>query len=374
MVAMSRKRQRADWGAVTKVGANKWRLRYWANGADGYKRRSKTVYGTRKDAGDALAALRLEHSHDAPCPTVGECWERWALPTFERRVSDGDMSAHSLRQYRSAWNAHVGERWASVPVDQVRPLAMQQWLSTLGASAARSSVRILRAILDYAVRYEFIPANPMHASYVMPSQSTIVRRDDGVWSFEQLRDVWSAIRGEWYEAAFLLIAFGGCRVGEACAVRSDDVSEMDGCAVVRIERQLTQDNVVTERLKNRWSRRSTVIPGRAGRRLLELAESSAGWLTDDGTGKPAPRKRLVDTWGRLSRVIVPWHPIKNGRSSWQTNMRWVLGLPPWILEPLMGHVGEGVTGRHYDKPSVEHFVTAVSRAYAEHPYDALWDD
>lgn len=36
---MAKRKQRADWGTITKVGANKWRLRYWANGSDGYKRR-----------------------------------------------------------------------------------------------------------------------------------------------------------------------------------------------------------------------------------------------------------------------------------------------------------------------------------------------
>ena len=368
-----RKRQRADWGTITKVGTNKWRLRYWANGSDGYKRRSKTVYGTRKDAGDALAALRVEHSQDAPVPTVGQCWERWYLPSLERRVDEGDASERTLMQYRSAWLTHVEPRWASTPADQVRPLAVQQWISTLGASAARMSVQVLRLVLDFAVRYEMITANPMNAKYVMPSKSTITVRDDGIWSLDQLGEIWRSIHGEWFESAFLLMAFGGCRVGESCAVRVDDVSEMDGCAVVAIERQSMQDGSITTRMKNKWSRRSVVVPGKAGKRLLELAAASDVWLMDDGTGNSAPRWRLANAWESMRGTIDPWHPIKNLRNSWQTNTRWSLGLPPWIIEPLMGHVGEGVTGRHYDKPRVEQFVNAVSRAYEEHPYDLNWD-
>ena len=67
------------------------------------------------------------------------------------------------------------------------------------------------------------------------------------------------------------------------------------------------------------------------------------------------------------------HIFQNLRNSWQTNCRWTLGMPPWLVEPLMGHVGAGVTGQHYDRPQVLMFAETVARAYAEHPYDKGWD-
>ncbi len=369
---VARKKQRADWGTITKVSANKWRLRYWANGADGYKRRSKTVYGTRKDAGDALAALRVEHSQDAPVPTVGQCWERWYLPDVERRVAEGDASKRTLMQYRSAWNTHIEPRWASTSVDQVRPLAVQQWISSMGAGQSRTAVIVLRMVMEYAVRYEFIPANPMNVKYLYPSTSTIERDDDGIWSLEQLGEVWKHVHGEWWEPAFILMAFGGCRVGESLGARVEDVTEIDGCAVVRIERQVVHNGTVSERLKNKWSYRSVVIPGKVGRRLLEIAAASDGWLTTDGTGSNVPQWRLARAWSDM-RGKIEHHPIRNLRNSWQTYMRWTLEVQPYYIEPLMGHVGEGVTGRHYDRPSATEFAAVVSKAYAAHPFDASWD-
>lgn len=369
------KKRRASWASITEVErGRKYRIRYWSQTPDGYRRVSETVRGTLMDAERRRAELMLDHSEDAPKPTVGDCWRRWALPMFEQRVREGDMAQRSLSQYSSTWNAHVAPRWEDVPVDQVRPLAVQQWISTLGISAARSSVALMRVILDYAVRYETIAANPMAARYVMPSKSTMRRRDDGVWTLDQLGAVWRHVRGEWYEPAFLLMAFGGCRVGEALGVRVEDVGEMGGCAVVRIERQVTQDGRVTDALKNRWSYRSAVIPGKAGMRLLELAAASDGWLTSDGIGGHAPRSRVRSSWESLRGVIEPWHPFKNLRNSWQTYMRWTLGVEPHYIEPLMGHVGDGITGRHYDKPGAAQFVAVVSAAYAEHPFDLDWDD
>lgn len=368
------KKRRASWASITEVERNRrYRIRYWAQTTDGYRRVSETVRGTLMDAERRRAELMLDHSEDAPKPTVGECWRKWYYPEMEQRVADGSMSVRTSDSYRSAWKRHVEPRWGDVPVDQVRPLAVQQWISTLGASAARMAVQVMRLVMEYAVRFEHIDANPMAVKYVMPSTSTIERRDDGVWRLDELGALWRHVRGEWYEPAFLLMAFGGCRVGESLGVRVEDVSESHGCAVVEIRRQVMQDGSVTERLKNRWSRRAVIVPGKAGRRLLDLAASADEWLTSDGIGGAGSRWVLARSWDELRGVIEPWHPIKNLRNSWQTNMRWSLGLPPWILEPLMGHVGEGVTGRHYDKPNSEQFVEVVARAYSECPFDLDWD-
>lgn len=368
---MPRKPRRADWGSVTQVDSKRWRIRYWANGPDGYKRRSKTVTGSRKDAYDQLAALRLDHSQDAPVPSVGDCWRRWALPTFEQRVRDGDLAARSLGAYESVWRVHAAPRWESTPVDQVRPLAVQQWLSTLPAGPARSCVQLMRTLLDYAVRYEFIVANPMAVKYVLPSASTIERDDAGVWRLDELGEIWRIVHGCWYEPAFILMAFGGCRVGESLGVRVEDVAESHGCAAVDIRRQVTNLGAVSERLKNRWSYRSVVVPGKAGCRLLEMASVADGWLTSDGMGGCQPQWRMAREWAALKDEIA-WHPIRNLRNSWQTYMRWTLGVEPYYIEPLMGHVGEGVTGRHYDRPGVDEFASVVAAAYAANQFDAGW--
>jgi hypothetical protein len=70
----------------------------------------------------------------------------------------------------------------------------------------------------------------------------------------------------------------------------------------------------------------------------------------------------------LDAADVPVHLFKNLRKTWQTNMRWVLRLPPWAIEPMMGHVGTGVTGRHYDKPSDKDFADMLAAAWLEMPF------
>lgn len=46
-----RTRRRDAWASITEVRAGEvYRIRYWSSGPDGYRRRSETVRGTRRDA------------------------------------------------------------------------------------------------------------------------------------------------------------------------------------------------------------------------------------------------------------------------------------------------------------------------------------
>lgn len=367
MAKSSRKRRRDAWGSITEVERGKrYRIRYWAkDGESGYRRKSVTVRGTRKDAERKRSELMLDHSEDAPCPTVGEVWERWALPALERRVDGGEMGAQTLRQYRSGWSRHASPRWADVPCDAVRPLDVQQWIDGMGLNEARGALKVLRPLADFAVRYGVVDTNPFRERYLMPSASTVSRRDAGVWTLPELGEVWRAVSGEWFEAAFLLSAFGGLRVGEALGVRSEDVSECHGCAVVQVSRQVTNHgSEVSERLKTKQSHRAVPVPGRAGARLLQIAATCDGWLTGDGMGGPTNRFRLGRAWD--AALADDRRPFRNLRNSWQTNCRWTLGIRPYYIESAMGHSSKSVTDIYYDRPSVEQIASVFARAWSDY--------
>jgi integrase len=184
--------------------------------------------------------------------------------------------------------------------------------------------------------------------------------------------MWHGCSGEWWEAAYILAAFGGCRVGEALGATGRDVRmvEMHGveAAVVSINKQINNFGKATDTLKNKWSYRSAVIPGPMGVRIGEIAKTAEfGYLTNN-FGELCSQVTLNLAWKRFISSGYEAHPFRNLRNSWQTYNRWVLCLPPWITEKLMGHVGEGVTGQHYDRPDWELFADAVTEAYSKHPF------
>lgn len=373
---MPRNKRRDAWASITEVRAGEiYRIRYWSSGPDGYKRRSKTIRGTRRDAERARAELMLEHSDDAPCPTVGEVWSSYALPDMERRVGDGDLAPDTLVQYRRWWAKHVSPTWGTTPCDMIKPLAIQQWLYTLTRSQAANATLVLSKALDYAVRYGWAPTNPMRERYVMPGRSTVAERDKGTWTLAEIRAVWERLRGTWMEPAFLLSAFGSARVGESLGVLAGEVErcDIDGTpvALVPIQRQVAHHGArIAERTKTTESARWIVLVGSAATRLCDIAESMPPDcpLTNDGAGNVVPQGRYTDNWRRMNME----HPYRNLRNSWQTWMRWELGLETRYIEVLMGHKLKGTTGQHYDRPQAEQLAGVVAAAYRAKPYDADW--
>lgn len=375
---MPRKKRRSAWASISEPERGVFRIRYWGTDAKGvYRRMSETVRGSRKEAERRRSELMLLHSEDAPCPTVGEVWRMHVLPDMERRVEDGDLSIRTIAAYRRSWTADVEPTWGDVPCSSVRPLAIQQWLMGLGLSQARRALQILTCILDYAVRYELIEHNTAREKYLMPSKSTVVERDKGVWSLSELNDVWDAVRdgAPWMEAAFILAAFGGCRVSESLGPLASEVKlrEVDGIpvAIVPIVRQVTKETGVSDRLKTKSSRRYVVIPGEAALALRDIADRTpADWpLTNDGNGAFQNRDRANRSWRKNVLPLLPkeqQHIFQNLRNSWQTYMRWTIGLAPFYIEVLMGHVTAGITGKHYDRPNVDQLVEVVVAAWRTH--------
>lgn len=379
------RRLRDRWGSITEVRKGEiYRIRYWAETPNGYKRCSETVRGTKSKAEMRRAELMLAHGDDAPCPTVGYVWEKYALPTYESKVKSNDMSPRSLDGYMRSWRANVEPTWGEVPCDEVRPLIIQQWLSGLTLSQAKRGLQILAGILDYAVRYEFTDRNPSREKYLLPSKATVSRRDSGVWNLEELGQVWRAVidGAQWMEPAFIVAAFGGARVSESIGILANEVSllEVDGLpmATVPIVRQMTKEHGISDRLKTEQSKRTIVIPGKAALRLNEIAhDTEPTWpLTNNGFGDWVTRDRLNGNWRKHVLTRLPEsqrHLFQNLRNSWQTNCRWTLKMQPYYIEALMGHRVAGVTGQHYDRPQVEMFVSAVAEAYGNVRYDDGWD-
>lgn len=373
----SRRKRRDQWGSVTydakrQVGY----IRYWASIDErGYMRHCKTVHGTRQEVEEERARMLIAHGKEKPVPNVKYVWDTWCLPDLKNLVSNGDMAPLTLRSYEKSWRLYIKPRWATTALDQVRPLQIQQWILTMGASPAEQAISAMSRIMDYAVRYELVQHNPMREKYLMPSKSTIVRADKGVWKLQELCGVWQRVYGLWWEPAFMLAAFGGCRLGESLAPLAGDVElrDVDGVtvALIPITGQLASTGNKVVKTKTPQSVRTVIVAGRAAVRLGEIAASMPPeWpLSNNGFGERYPQARLKDTWRKMKME----HPYRNLRNGWQTYMRWDLQVSPNYIEPMMGHKLPGVTGAHYDRPDAEQFARVVAEAYRKNQYDVGWN-
>lgn len=367
-------RQRSSWGSNSPARRKGYRvLRYWADTHDGtgYRRRTETIRGSKRDGDRRLAELRLEHWDDHPVPTLAQAYKRWWVPDALDRVECGTMTKTTFKQTESAWRVHVYPRFGESPIPDISPGDVQEWLLTMSGPMAKASLTMLQQVVNMASKFDGVQTRVLGVKYRMPNGRG--KRDSGIWTLGELVEMWGLLQGSVVLAPFVLAAFGSCRVGESLAVRGEEVRavERDGLvyAVTPIVREMdNRTRFPVDRLKNDQSRREVVVPPPMSSAILHRT----GWLSDRGTGDPTTQQQMRVIWQReCERVGCAHHPFKNLRNSWRTWMA-TSGIPVEIIEKMMGHVGTTVTDVHYLKPTGEQFVEEMHRAITGR-LSEVWD-
>lgn len=369
---MPRKRARSTWGSNTDAGNGRRRLRFWADLHDGrgYVRHSATIVGSRRDGDEFLARVRVEHSADAPTPTLGQAYDMWYHPELIERMESGDVSRRTVVVYESLWRKHIAPAWADTVVSDIRPLAVQQWLMGMTTDSARRSLMLMSQILSKCVLYEAVDHNVAVESYRMPRRSERSPIDTVYTLDETVRAV-EAARGTAAYLPAVLCGIASCRVGESLGPRVDDVRPYKASgmtvAVIDISRQVDRSGAVSERLKTLQSARPVVVPEPWSIDVLEASQSPTAWLCGDGMGGTLSQNLAAARWrSALEAAGMSPIPLRNLRNSWRTYMRWELGVPEDMLEAMMGHAGRNVGEIHYDRPRWEVFASVVADAWARH--------
>lgn len=363
---MPRRRKRRKWGSIRSESRYKHIIRWVENTPNGRVRRCYTFHGS-----EAEAQLWLDRKHveladagDKPVPTVGDAYRMWWRPWAESRTESGSMAESTLKEYERKWEAFAEGRWGSVPLDSIRPLDVQEWLDGLTKGNAETTMKVLKKVVDFAVKYEVVDSNKFRIGYDLPQAAR--KRDASVLALAQAESLFRDMKGAVSEPAFIAACFGGARTGEALGLSSSlSVVTARGVsfACADVERTVGSANgEVSERLKTRSSRRKILVPFPYGERLLEIAEGREEWLCDFGDGTPMGKAFLGRMWRREGGPV----PFSNLRNSWRTFAEFEWGVGHETLEILMGHALPGVTGRHYLRPDVQALAESFAEAYSSH--------
>ncbi len=351
------------------MAGDAWRIRYVADTPEGRRRLSETVHGSRRRAQDRLAELRCARDARGGCPTVGEVWEGEHLPFLDACIEAGTAKPATRAAYSSAWRAHVGPRFAGVPASMVTPGDVQAFLLGLSGPVASTCKAVLSNVMERAAMHGHVAANPAGGRLVMPTRRAA--RPKGVYSMADLGRLDDAMRGTPLEAAYLLQAHAGLRVGESLAVRAGDVEpgagESASLALVRVSRTVGADGRMAPTKTRRA--RTAVVSAPWSARLVELAAGLApgDLLTHDGFGNPLATTACRNAWHAsplpegMERL-----PMRNLRNSYETYMHWELGVPIETTSRLLGHSSTAVTEAHYDRPREDALVRAVEASVAAH--------
>lgn len=253
----------SHFGSCDRLPSGKWRARY--AGPDG-KRRSAT-FKTKTDARAWLATAQADLVR-----------KQWRAPEAGRRqvgayasdyLSRNDLREGTRALYKGLWRLHLAETWQAVAVADVDAARVRQWHETAakstGPTALAQAYRLLRAILNVAVRDEVIGVNPCRLRSAgtpkpaRPSRSLTVAEVQALAAAVPAR----------YRVLILVLAFGGLRFGEATALRRCDVAA-DG-TTVRVERSVRYLNGawLVGPPKSEAGRRTVALPASVAEALVE---------------------------------------------------------------------------------------------------------
>ena len=363
--------KRRSWGTIKHESKDKHVIRYIDSQGD---RKSVTFYGTRREAEAELSRLRLIHERNPArrkAPTVRQAADAWWFPWVEREIEGGGISDNTRKAYMYAWGRFIEPRWGDVRLDSVKPSEVQAWLDTMAYGNAHHSLIVLRKIAYFAAKRDESSTSAFSLRYDMPKKSS--SRSKSVYTLEEADAIFRAVRGSAAEAPFIAACFGSCRFGESLAIEVSNVERVVSHGIVLAVAEVCSQMGLsgyepTDILKTDGSRRVVLIPDRWGERFIEIAESrksaGSGWMADRGDGLPFNQgtfkrrwKSAVDDSNRI--------PFANLRNSWRTFAQSEWGIDYDLLEVLMGHKLDGVTGRHYLRFTKRQIIDQFAREYAE---------
>jgi integrase len=288
-------------------------------------------------------------------------WKVLALPNFKASTQHG---------YKTVLNVHVLPAWRTWRLRDIERLAIQAWVSDkfrhgTGWQVVRNAWTLLSSILESAVEYGYLQANPARGvkfpQKAVKQKPAIIAGDDFVKLLRHL--------GEPYRTMVSLIAATGLRIGELLALRWGALDLEAGTLAVR-------ESVFEGKFqppKTQRARRTIPLGPRAVKVLKEHREMASRREPGDlvfgnRKGEPFRESKL------LTRVLQPaaveaglgrvtWHQFRHIHSSLLNDLK----VPVKIAQEQLGHASISTTLGIYT-----HVVDASHRRALEAVEDRLF--
>jgi integrase len=380
---MRHKRQRYQRGSLRRVdrqsGPSVWEFRYRDASAAGNPLKQTTLstvqYPTKAKAYAALAPLLLkingrEAYTEQQVPTFDLIVERFIEEERLRQIKaqrPGEVYGDGLRyataiSYLSMIERHIRPRWESVPLEEMNPLVVQQWLKGLTVShrvkgkktnlsvpmAAKTRGHIkqfMHRLFEKAMLWEFLPPSRNPMDLVELRGVTKRKKKPLILTPEDYEQVSNNLPQPYRTMAAVAMCLG-LRVSEVLALKWTDF-DFDGLTVT------VQRGIVHGRVADTKTEYSTDdLPLHSGfAELLKdwqaiAPQSEAGWVfVNPATGKPYHAAPTQQDYFRPAGQIaglkgeLGWHSFRHSYRS----MLDAAGAPIGVQQKLMRHAQASTT-------------------------------
>lgn len=345
---MSKKEERSTWGSKRKRGENSWELRYpLPHGAPG----RETFHGTAREADRRLAELRIQYEGANSNITLDQFWRTFYLP----EILD-NLAPSTIDGYKRVYAHDVEPVFGDYILTDITARNIQDWLLSMPKATAKHAKAVLSSILSRAFVLDFVEDNVAQRRYRYPQEA---KRERSAASYTQVEmdEIYHAARGEIWEPAYILAAFGGASREESMSPLLDEISWDGDYAVIPIVRGIQRINgeiIIHDKPKNKYRAREIIIAPPYSRRLREIVNDyrSRGylWLMDDGFGNVLCPNNVAN--GSYKRWFIgkPYRyvPFGNLRKSYAAAMN-AKGVDGMVISNMLGHNQLSTTYAHYDQ-------------------------
>ena len=214
-----------------------------------------------------------------------------------------DYAARQIWTPQSARTADLAARTfpdRGARLRDLRSTTIERWVRAmhddgLAAATIRTRVAVVSATLAAAVRDGLILANPAQGVR-LPRAAT--RSRTATMPSEAQVSLLVATSAPPYDAIFALAAYAGLRLGEARALRWDDVDLDAGLLWVRRQLRLTPGGGQDESTPKYGSYRKVPLQPELHRYLYRHAESGHDLVAEARSGVPAHPGSIARVWAR----------------------------------------------------------------------------
>lgn len=291
--------RRARFGGVRQLSSGRWQARYTR---DGRTHTGADTFNTEADAWDYLATVEAGmvrgdwQPRNRATPTLATYGERW-IDTHPK------IKASTAALYRGDFDRHVEPYLGHLQLREISTAIVREWHARLradlraaaegqtrrrratrqdGSATAARSYRLLRAIMATAAKDGHVTANPCTL------EGAGTASDDGgvderpTLSAAEVAMLADAVPDR-YRALVLVLAWCGLRIGEASALRREDVDLTPGAETIRVSERvygIRGKGWDFDSPKSRAGRRRVSVPSHVAR---ALADHLARFTADDDT-------------------------------------------------------------------------------------------
>jgi integrase len=204
--------------------------------------------------------------------------------------------------YESSWRKHIEPALGRHQLARIGPDIVRKWWAQLerdgvGTTARDHAYRLLRAILNQAVRDDVIARNPC----TIRGAGTTRTAERPVLTAAQVWRLADTIVPAW-RPAVLLAGFGGLRRGEVLGLRRRDVDLAAGTVTVRENVTFVADELHVGPPKSAAGRRTVALPPQV-LDALDLDLEPARYVLGGGR-EPASPKSLRTAWLNVLGVLA----------------------------------------------------------------------